>query len=544
MQYDIIFITGEQFFDHPLCGIAILKRILEKKGYSVGIIEMPKKDVDIKQLDKPKLFFALTSGSMDSMVKNYTPLKKKRIEDKYNDYNDIVPDRATIVYSNWIKKFYKNTKIVIGGTESSLRRFAHYDYWDNKIRRSIIFDCRADILSYGNSEKQIIEIANKIKNKKSLEGIKGTCIISNNIPEDFKILPSFDQVKESKTEFCRMQEMITNNENLAQKTTDKYVLQYKMPTYTSKDLDHYYELDFSRDVPKDMRGFQFSIVTHRGCIGKCSFCSLNLLQGDRIISRSKESIIKEAKKITQHPYFKGNIDDLGGPSANMYGMDCSCENKNKRCIECENLDKSNKKLIELLRELRKLPKIKNVYIRSGIRFDLCSDEYLKELTRHHIYDTLRIAPEHTQESILKLMNKNKGNLKDFIKKFKATGTNKKLSYYFITGHPGSHIKDATQLAKDIKKLGIKDNISIQLFTPTPMTKSTCMYYTGKNPDSKKDVHVAYTYLEKKKQKRAIIGKQREEDIKDKYKKDNNNKQYNNKRINKKQYQKKSFKRFN
>lgn len=498
MEYDIIFVTGERFFDHPLCGVAILKRLLEKYGYKVGVIEKPQKDEEVTRLGRPKLFFGVTSGSIDSMVRNYTPLKKLREEDKHMEYNESVPDRAVIVFSNWIKKNFKSSIIVLGGTESSLRRFVHYDYWDNKIRKPIMFDSRADILAYGCAEKQILEIANRIKNNLPLANIAGTCIITKENNPSAKKLPSYEEVYNSKEKFCDMQNMLSNNEDLIQKIDNRYILQYKSPKYTSKDMDEYYGLDFTRKSPKELRGFEFSVVTHRGCIGNCNFCSLRLIQGDKIISRSEESILDEIRKITLLHNFKGNIDDLGGPSANMYGMDCSkCDGD---CINCKTLDRSNKRLINLLRKARSIPGVKNVYIKSGIRYDLASPEYIKEVAKHHIFDTLKIGPEHVNKNILRLMNKDKGDLRNFIHEFEKTG--KKLSFYFMAVHPGSTMEEAKELAKAIKSL---TNIeSVQLFTPTPMTVSTCMYYTSMDPKTKQKIYVPYSYSEKKAQKRLLL----------------------------------------
>jgi uncharacterized radical SAM protein YgiQ len=507
MQYDIIFILGEEYFDHPLCGAAILKRLLEKEGYSVGIIEMPGYEDDITRLGTPKLFFGISSGSIDSMLRNYTPLKKPRSEDIYAENIGHVPDRAVIVYSNWVKARFKDSIIVLGGVEATLRRFTHYDYWDNGLRKPILFDSRADILAYGSAEKQILEIAKKCKegiesnNKPKLSEIEGTCIISKSIPKEFKILPSFSEVKTSDDKFCDMQNMFSNNENLAQKVDNRYALQYKSPKYTSKDIDSYYELDFTRKVPKHLRGFEFSVVTHRGCIGECNFCSLRLTQGNRIISRSEESILKEMEKITKLTHFKGNIDDLGGPSANMYGMDCNlC--KDKFCMECKNLDRSNKKLLQLYEKAGKIQGINNIFIRSGVRYELCSKEYIKELPKH-IADTLRIAPEHTSKNVLKLMNKDKGDIKKFIEEFNKTGTKKELAFYFMVAHPGSSLKNAEELSKEIRKL--KNVEAVQVFTPNPMTVSTCMYFTGLNPKNKEKVYIPYTYNEKKTQKNIAMG---------------------------------------
>jgi len=497
MEYDIIFVTGELFFDHPLCGVAILKRLLEKKGFKVGIIEKPRKEEEITKLGKPKLFFGVTSGSIDSMVRNYTPLKKLRTEDDYVDYNETVPDRAITVYTNWIKHKFRGSIVVLGGTEASLRRFVHYDYWQNRLRKPILFDTRADILAYGNSEKQIVEIAQRIKDDKPLDKIEGTCMIVNEI-SDTKELPSYEEVSDSKEKFCDMQNLLSNNLNLIQKIDNRYMIQYKSPMYKPKDLDEYYELPFTRKTPKELRGFEFSVVSHRGCIGKCNFCSVNLIQGDRIISRSEESILKEIKMITKLTHFKGNIDDLGGPSANMYGMDCNkCD---RDCIDCKTLDQSNKRLINLLKKAREIKGVKKVNIRIGIRFDLASPELVKEIGEYHTFNTLRIAPEHVNKNVLKLMNKDRGDLKKFIKDFSKTG--RKLSFYFMTAHPGSSMKEARELAREIKHLPNAEKV--QIFTPTPMTVSTCMYYTGMNPKTKEKIYVPYAYSEKKEQKRVMF----------------------------------------
>jgi len=508
MEYDIIFVIGEKFFDHPLCGTAILKRLLEKNGYAVGVIEMPQKDEDIKKLGKPRLFFGISSGSMDSMVRNYTPLKKPREDDRNIDYSESVPDRAVIVYSNWVRMHFRDSLFVLGGTEASLRRFVHYDYWDNKLRRPILFDSRGEILAYGSAEKQALEIAERMKNGKPLDGIPGTCVIGREVPSGFAELPSYAEVLKSKERFCDMQNMLSNDKNLAQKIDNRYVLQYRSPEYTPDDLDGYYGLPFTRKVPKSLRGFEFSVVTHRGCIGGCNFCSIRLMQGDKIVSRSEDSILMEIEAITRLPYFKGNIDDLGGPSANMYGMDCGkCDMHS--CIDCSQLDRSNGRLIELLRKARSVQWVKHVYVRSGIRYDLTSPGYIKEMAHNHIYDTLRISPEHVNRNVLRLMNKERGDLRNFMDEFRKTGTNKELSFYFMTAHPGSGMKEATELANAMK--GLKNAQSVQVFTPTPMTVSTCMYYTGMDPKSKRKIYIPYTYSEKKEQKRLIFGDNEKEE---------------------------------
>ena len=491
MEYDVIFVLGEKYFDHPLCGIALLRRLLEKNNYSVAVIEMPQKADDVMKFGKQKLFFGVTSGAIDSMVRNYTALNRPREDDELLGYEKMIPDRAVIVYSNWIRQKFKETPIVLGGVEATLRRFTHYDYWQNSLRKSIMFDTRADILVYGSAEKQILEIAERLSDEESLEGIEGTCIRTRELPKDFILLPSHEEVSTNKEKFCDMQNLFSNWKNLAQKTDTFYVLQYKSPEYTSENLDEYYELNFSRDIRKVpyMKGFEFSIVTHRGCIGNCNFCSLRLTMGDKIISRSEESILREIENLKNNKDFRGIVDDFGGPSANMYGIDLD-----------KNIELSHKRLVNLLKKAREIPGIKKIFIRSGIKYDLATPEYIREIAKHHISGKLKIAPEHVNEEVLKLMNKNGGNLDKFIKEFNKVGCGE-LSFYFMTGHPGSTMKEAKELAEKIKHL--KNAESVQIFTPTPMTVSTCMYYTGLNPATKKPIYVPYTFAEKKEQKRIL-----------------------------------------
>ncbi|MBN1156107.1 YgiQ family radical SAM protein [Candidatus Woesearchaeota archaeon] len=509
-QHDIIVVSGEYYADHPSSSVGVIVRVLEDKGFSVGVIEKPdwKTDRDFLKLGKPRLFFGVTSGSIDSMLLNYTPLKKPRKEDKNNPYDSGIPDRAVLVYCNKLRQLFKGSKIVLGGVEASLRRFTHYDYWDNNLRKSIILDSRADILVYGGGEYQIIEIAKRMNEGKSVEGVQGTCLIAKEVPKGFILLPSFDEVSKSKKAFCNMQVMFSNKKNLAQKFDNRFVLQYRTHNYTTEELDYIYGLRYSRNVPKHFPEFkmaQFSVVTHRGCFGNCSFCSIALHQGDRIISRSEKSILDEIKRITQHRDFKGYIDDLGGPSANMYGMECAkCDSG--KCIGCRSLDRSHSKLLHLLREARKIKGIKKIFVRSGIRYDLAveSEEYVRELSEHHISGCLKIAPEHFSKKVLKHMNKYSEKFDDFKRMFDRINRHlrQELKYYLITAHPGSTMEDARYLASVMKKL--RNAESVQIFTPTPMSVSSCMYYTGMNPFTLEKIHVPYTYNEKKMQKRVLF----------------------------------------
>jgi len=505
-NFDIILITAEYYDDHPLSPSGIISRVLESKGYKIGVIEKPLTKEDYLKLGTPELFFAVTSGSIDSMLHNYTPLKKQRSEDPHSNLS-LIPDRALIVYCNKIREYFKPAIIVIGGIEASMRRFAHYDYWDNNIRRSIIFDARADILVYGNGEKQILDIAERLKKGLDLKGIRGTCIISKNLDDGFILLPTYKEVKEDPLKFCEMQRLLSNKNNLAQFYDNNYLLQYSYPEYTTEDLDWIYSLPYSRKLHPNslLKMAKFSVVSHRGCIGNCNFCSLKLHQGDKIISRSQDSILKEIESLVSHPEFKGYIDDLGGPSANMYGMDCK-DKCDEECINCKKLDRSHNALIILLRKARKIKGVKKIFIRSGIRYDLAmeSKDYINEISEYHISGCLKIAPEHFSEKVLSYMNKNNSKFEEFVSFFESINKKKKqfLKYYLMICHPGDDEKEIVKLKERISHLS---NIeSFQVFTPTPMTNSTCMYWTGIDPNTLERVNVIYDYKTKKKLKRLLI----------------------------------------
>ena len=418
-----------------------------------------------------------------------------------------MPDRALIVYCNALRRYFKGCRIVVGGIEASLRRFAHYDYWDNDLRRGILYDSRADVLVYGNGEMQITELAKRAGAGKDLAGVPGTCIISKEIPSGFQRLPTWDEVKAEKKKFCEMQNMFSNDRNLAQEYNRNFILQFAYPEYTPEYLDWVYGLDYSRKLHRDsqLKMARFSVVTHRGCIGECSFCSLALHQGNRIISRSEDSILAEIERMTGLRGFKGHIDDLGGPSANMYGMDCAeCEG---RCIECANLDRDHFRLIGLMRRARAVPGVRRIFVRSGVRYDLAveSKEYLRELSEHHISGCLKVAPEHFSGKVLGLMNKPGQRFNNFIEIFGALNrdTGQDLRYYLMVGHPGEDDKTLGELVGKARTLG---NIeSFQLFTPTPMTASTCMYWTGLDPGTMEPVKVVHDYRTKKRMKESMLG---------------------------------------
>jgi uncharacterized radical SAM protein YgiQ len=502
---DIILVSAEYWDDHPLSPMGVIARVLDAKGFSVGIIEKPVSDEDFLRLGEPKLFFGVTSGSIDSMLNNYTPMKRKRADDEHATYNPM-PDRAVISYCNSLRRNFKGCTIVIGGIEASLRRFAHYDYWDNAPRRSILLDSRADVLVYGNGELQMAELAERAKAGKNLAGIAGTCEISREVLDGFLVMPSWTEVKSDKAKFCEMQNAFSNGRNLAQAHDKRFVLQHAYPAYTPDCLDWVYGLPFTREMhPQSLLSMaQFSVVTHRGCIGGCSFCSLALHQGGRIISRSEESILSEIAGMTRHPEFRGVIDDLGGPSANMYGMDCA--DCGGGCPGCGKLDRSHSRLIGLMRRARAVPGVRKVFVRSGVRYDLAveSPEYVKELSDHHVSGCLKIAPEHFHGRVLGLMNKPGERFGEFVELFGTlnTGTGQALRHYLMVGHPGETEQTLDALVARAEKLG---NIeSFQLFTPTPMTLSTCMYWTGLDPRTMEPVEVTYRYGAKKRMKERVL----------------------------------------
>jgi radical SAM superfamily enzyme YgiQ (UPF0313 family) len=418
-----------------------------------------------------------------------------------------MPDRAVIVYANRLRELHKGAVLVLGGIEASLRRFAHYDYWGDDVRRSILLDTRADILVYGPGELQVVEIARRLDRGEGLDAIRGTSIIRPEAPAGALIIPSFEEVAADKDKFCEAQKRLTNRKTIAQKHANRFVVQYAAPDYTPADLDRVYGLPFTRRIPEsfpELGMARFSVQTHRGCRGRCSFCSLSLHQGDRIVSRSERSILEEIRRMTRHPEWKGFVDDLGGPTANMYGLDEA------------GIEEAHRRLLGLMRAARKVPGVKKVFVRSGIRYDLAveSPEYVRELVRHHVSGLLKIAPEHVSDGVLRLMNKSGGRqrLDEFRRLFASVtqpkgGRPQHLKYYFMVAHPGTTDKEARELAdflRELERSGEKPVEGVQIFTPTPMTRSTCMYHTGKDPITGQAVYVPRPYAEKKAQKRMLV----------------------------------------
>lgn len=541
---DIILVSGDTYIDTPYDGIAVIGRVLLDAGYKVAVIAQPDTNSpdDITRLGEPALFWGVSGGCVDSMVANYTALKKKRNSDDMTPggINNKRPDRAVSAYVNLIRRYFKNTKpVIIGGVEASLRRIAHYDYWDNSVRRSILFDSKADILVYGMGEKSIIEVAEALKTASSVNKIKGICYISKSPPESYLMLPSYEEVKNDKSKFIEMFDTFYKNSDplnakgLYQKNGERYLVQNPPQEHlTTKEIDKIFNFRYERDAHpyykkqgniKALDTVQFSVTSHRGCYGECNFCSITVHQGRKIISRSQESILQEVKSIATHPQFKGIISDIGGPTANMYMNECPIMNKkgackNKRCSfpeKCSKMDASHKNSISLLKEARKIPGVKKVFIGSGVRYDLVIDDneygekYLHDIIENHISGQMKIAPEHTDDSVLRLMGKpSNKNLVEFKKKFdgytKKIGKNQFLTYYFIAAYPGCDIDKMRELNRFIKKELKLNPEQVQVFTPTPSTYATLMYYTGTDPFTGKKLFIEKDKLQKEKQKQVIL----------------------------------------
>ncbi|MBQ8028700.1 MAG: YgiQ family radical SAM protein [Clostridia bacterium] len=543
-EVDFVYISGDAYVDHPSFGASIITRVLEAEGYRVGFISQPDwhNCKDFMRFGKPKYAFFVSSGNIDSMVAHYTAAKKHRSDDAYTPggKSGKRPDRAVIVYSNRIREAYGNIPIIIGGLEASLRRFAHYDYWDDKIRRSIIFDSQADLISYGMGEKQTVEIANRLANGEpisQLRDIKGTCYVCDvtETPLEGAECPSFESVCESKKQYavsCKIQQDEQDHirgKLIKQRHGKKMLVQNPpMPPLTTEELDKVYALPYMRTYHpsyEDLGGVpgieevRFSITHNRGCFGACNFCSIALHQGRFITCRSKESIINEAKLLTTLPDFKGYIHDIGGPTANFRKTSCNKQLKSglckgKKCQApkaCSALQVDHSEYIDILRELRKLPKIKKVFIRSGIRYDYMlkdkDETFFKELVKHHVSGQLKVAPEHCSASVLDKMGK--PHIEAYIefskRYFQLSSNSGKEQYlvpYLMSSHPGSRLEDAVELALFLKKRKIRPE-QVQDFYPTPGTISTCMFYTELDPYSMETVYVAKTPEEKAMQ-RALL----------------------------------------
>lgn len=544
-EVDFTYVIGDAYVDHPSFGHAIISRILEANGYKVGIISQPdwKDKNSINVFGRPRLGFLVSGGNMDSMVNHYSVSKKRRNTDAFTPGGVMGkrPDYATIVYCNLIRQTYKDVPVIIGGIEASLRRLGHYDYWSNKVKRSILLDSGADLLSYGMGEHSIVEIADALNagiDVKDITFINGTVYKSRTLQNlyDYIELPAFESIRESKETYAKsFYTQYCNTDPFVAKTLAEgynnglYVIQNPPAKPLSQsEMDRVYALNYMRNyhpVYEEAGGVpainevKFSLVSNRGCFGGCSFCALTFHQGRIIQTRSHESIINEAMQMTWDKDFKGYIHDVGGPTANF--RHTSCEKQltkgvcpNKQCLfpkPCRNLKVDHSDYLKLLRKLRELPKVKKVFIRSGIRFDylMCDkdDTFMREMVEHHISGQLKVAPEHISDNVLKLMGKPENSVyENFIRKYKKLneemGKKQFVVPYLMSSHPGSTLKDAVALAEYLRDLGYMPE-QVQDFYPTPATISTCMYYTGYDPRTMEKVYVPVNPHEKAMQ-RALI----------------------------------------
>lgn len=540
--YDFLFISGDAYVDHPSFGVAILSRLLEKEGYRVCILPQPdyKSTDDFKKFGRPRLGVLISGGVIDSMVNHYTAAKKRRSEDVYSPGGKagLRPDRCTIVYANRVREAFGKIPLIIGGTEASLRRFAHYDYWSDSVRRSIIFDSQADYISYGMGEKSIIELANMLA-----EGIDphmgnmpdGVCFVSDSLPKGAVELPSFEEVKDDKKAYALATKIEYDEQDpfrgkiLAQKHGDKYIVQMPMSKPLSQsEMDKVYALPYTKEYhpsyEKDggipaIEEVKFSVTSSRGCFGSCSFCAITFHQGRIVQTRSHASILNEVKQMTWMPDFKGYIHDVGGPTANFRFPSCEKQLKYGTCKEkqclypdvCKNTTVDHTDYLELLRKIRAVDKVKKVFVRSGIRYDYLikdkNDDFFRDLCKHHVSGQLKVAPEHISPKVLSYMGKPGLDVyQKFCDKFyqinREIGKEQYLVPYLMSSHPGSTLKEAIELAVYLKRNNIRPQ-QVQDFYPTPGTLSTAMFHTGLDPRTMKPVYVPKTFEEKAMQ-RALL----------------------------------------
>ena len=544
-QVDFVYVSGDAYVDHPSFGHAIITRLLESRGYRVGIIAQPdwRKPESVQVFGEPRLGFLVSAGNMDSMVNHYSVSKKRRKTDAYTPGGEMGkrPDYACVVYGNLIRQTYKKTPIILGGIEASLRRMAHYDYWSDKLKRSVLLDSGADVISYGMGEHSIIELAEALDAGIPVEDITyiaGTVVKTKSLDSiyDAEILPSFEDLKADKMNYARSfytQYLNTdafNGKRLVEPYSEHlYVVQNPPATpLTQMEMDDVYSLPYQRTyhpsyeakggVPA-IKEIKFSLISNRGCFGGCSFCALTFHQGRIVQVRSHESLIEEAKEITKDKDFKGYIHDVGGPTANFRHPSCKKQMehgvcKTRQCLfpsPCKNLDADHRDYVSLLRKLRDIPKVKKVFIRSGIRFDyLLADkkqEFLRELCEYHVSGQLKVAPEHVAGPVLSLMGKPEHKVyeeftRQFYKMNEKIGKEQYLVPYLMSSHPGSTLKEAVELAEYCRDLGYMPE-QVQDFYPTPSTLSTCMYYTGVDPRTMQKVYVPKSPHEKAMQ-RALI----------------------------------------
>lgn len=545
-QLDVILVSGDSYIDSPFIGAAVIGRVLEKAGYRVGIIAQPvvNSAEDITRLGEPRLFWGVTGGSVDSMVANFTASGRRRKSDDYTPggENNRRPDRAVIVYANMIRRYFKNTvPIVLGGIEASLRRVAHYDFWSDALRRSILLDAKADYLLYGMAELPVLALAHALSAGEDVTRLRSLCWIAKEPPQETVELPSFETVSRDKLAFIEMFHTFYRNNDpltargLYQRHGDRCLVQNPPAAYpTQAELDAVYALPFERaqhpfyerqGQVKALETIQFSISTHRGCYGECNFCAIAVHEGRTVRWRSADSIVAEAEVLTRLPGFKGYIQDVGGPTANMYGFECRkklksgvCEDK--RCVYplvCPVLKPNHQPQIELLRRLRRIPGIKKVFVASGLRYDLIFEDephgadYLDDIVEHHVSGQLKIAPEHTEDSVLARMGKpGRNQLLRFKKEFDdlsaEAGKKQFLTYYLIAAHPGCTEADMLKLKQFAsRELNISPE-QVQIFTPSPSTYSSLMYYTGLDPFTLQPLFVEKDPRRRERQKQIVVEK--------------------------------------
>ncbi len=542
-ELDVIFVSGDAYVDHPSFGVPLLARLLESRGYRVGIIAQPdwRNKESFMVLGRPKLFFAVSAGAMDSMVAHYTPARKLRRDDAYTPGNrhGARPNRACIVYTSRIKEAYKDIPVLIGGIEASLRRFAHYDFWEGRLRRSILLDAKADLLVFGMGERPLLQIAERMRRGEPLSAIRdvrGTALCAASTDElslpDYAELPSWEQVLADKRAFAeafRRMELESNpwcSVPLVQRHGDRLVIcNQSAEPLTEQEMDALYALTFEKaphpcyrePIPAYLQ-IRGSITTHRGCLGGCAFCAIAMHQGKTIQSRSEASVVQEVGGLVRLPWFAGTVTDLGGPTANMYAMRCTnrrgqADCRRQSCVFpelCRNLSLGDARSSALLKSVRRVQKVKHVYITSGIRPDLLALQplYAQELLRHHIGGLLKVAPEHVADSVTNLMRKPGVKvfcdfLQAFRKAMRSSGGKCSVIPYLMSGHPGCTIRDMVTAAAFLKRHSLSVE-QVQDFTPTPGTSATCMYYTGLDPATGEKVFVARSDKEKAIQKSILL----------------------------------------